>query len=171
MCTAHAAPINYQAAPRQTPLIEINGVPTEVSGPYRKLPEPQVLGPGIDFYKKTVDKNGNLVGQHDLIIQVNRDAHGGKVHSDLAGFMFPCEKGKPKLCPEPDVLGDPPGYFPATPQVHHVVPMKDKRCCPWGTNSNKNAAVISQKLNDHFTNNDPPVEEVLKLNNAEAYTP
>jgi len=168
---ANKITINYQAAPRQTPLIEINGMPTEVNGPYRNLTEPQELGPGNDFYRDTVDKNGNKIKQRALILQVNRDAHGGKIRSDLAGFMFPCEKGRPELCPEPDVLGDPPGYFPAAPQVHHIVPRKDKRCCPWGTNSNKNAAVISQKLNEHFTNNDPPVEEVEKLNNAAGYTP
>jgi hypothetical protein len=32
---ANKIQINYQAAPRQTPLVEIDGVPTEVSGPYR----------------------------------------------------------------------------------------------------------------------------------------
>jgi hypothetical protein len=168
---ANKITINYQAAPRQTPLIEINGMPTAVNGPYRNLTDPKELGPGINFYKKTVDKNGNSVVQHDLFIQVNRDAHGGKIHSDLSGFKFPCKKGSPDICTEPDVLEDPPGYLDARAEVHHVVPMKDKRCCPWGTNSNKNAAVISHKLNDFFTNNDPPVEEVLKLNNAQPYTP
>jgi hypothetical protein len=168
---ANKITINYQAAPRQTPLIEINGMPAEVNGPYRNLTEPQELGPGNDFYRDTVDKNGNTIKQRALILQVNSDAHGGKIHSDLAGFMFPCEKGKPKLCPEPDVLEEPPDWLDAKAEVHHVVPMKDKRCCPWGTNSNKNAAVISHKLNVHFTNNDPPVEEVEKLNNAAAYAP
>ncbi|MDC3962250.1 hypothetical protein [Polyangium jinanense] len=170
---ANKITINYQAAPRQTPLIEVNGMPTEVNGPYRNLPEPQVVGPGIDFYKKTLDKNGKLVDQHDLILQVNRDAHGGKVHSDLAGFKFPCddENGKPTTCTEPDVLDDPPGYPPAKAQVHHIVPMKDQRCCPWGTNSNKNAAVISTKLNRFFWYNDPPADEVVQINQVPAYTP
>ena len=59
----------------------------------------------------------------------------------------------------------------AVAQVHHVVPMKDLRCCPWGTSSNKNAAVISTKLNRFFTNNNPPADEVKRLNDAEAYTP
>ncbi|MFT3767283.1 MAG: hypothetical protein QM820_17430 [Minicystis sp.] len=49
--------------------------------------------------------------------------------------------------------------------------MSDKRCCPWGTNSYKNAAVISGKLNRFFTNDDPPVDEVTRLNSAPAYTP
>jgi hypothetical protein len=49
------------------------------------------------------------------------------------------------------------------------VPRGDKRCCPWGTNSYKNAAVISAKLNNYFTNNNPPVEEVNELNHAKPY--
>ena len=43
---ANKLTINYQAAPRQTPLVEIDGVPTEVNGPYRNLSEPKTLGPG-----------------------------------------------------------------------------------------------------------------------------
>ena len=34
---ANKITINYQAAPRQTPLIDVDGVPTEVNGPYRNL--------------------------------------------------------------------------------------------------------------------------------------
>jgi hypothetical protein len=49
--------------------------------------------------------------------------------------------------------------------------MKDLRCCPWGTNSYKNAAVISRKLNGFFSNNNPPADEVKRLNDATAYTP
>ena len=160
---ANKLTINYQAAPRQTPLIEINGVPTEVSGPYRNLPEPQLVGPGEVFSKN----------QRELILQANSNKHGGKIHSDLAGFEFPCddENGKPTTCIEPDVLNDPPGYPPAKAQVHHVVPMKDQRCCPWGTNSNKNAAVISAKLNRFFWYNAPPADEVVQINQVPAYTP
>jgi len=39
------------------------------------------------------------------------------------------------------------------------------------SDSYKNAAVISGKLNRHFTNDDPPVAEVKMLNNASAYPP
>ena len=49
--------------------------------------------------------------------------------------------------------------------------MNDKRSCPWGTNSTRNAAVISRALNIYFTNNNPPAEEVKRLNAAPAYTP
>jgi hypothetical protein len=170
---ANKITINYQAAPRQTPLIEINGMPTEVNGPYRNLTEPQDLGPGKDFYKKTVDKNGKSVVQRELILQVNRDAHGGQLHSDLAGFTWPCkqEDGGLTTCTEPLVLKATPPSDPEAAEVHHVVRRKDKRCCPWGTNSNKNAAVISRKLNAHLTNNHPSADEVKQINQIPAYTP
>lgn len=172
---ANKIQINYQAAPRQSPLVEIDGIPTEVNGPYRNLTEPKTLEPGQSFECDSgmVDENGDGLTQQKWILQVNRSAHGGEVHSDLAGFMWPCkdEKCQPKICEEPLVLGDPPGYLDGRAEVHHVVPRKDQRGCPWGTNSNKNAAVISHKLNQFLTNNAPPVEEVKKLNNATAYTP
>jgi hypothetical protein len=173
---ANKITINYQKAPRQTPLIDVNGTPTAVNGPYRDLPEPQEVGPGKDFHCKNVDNKGTQMTQWEWILQLNRNAHGGQVHSDLAGFMYPCEdNGMPKTCVEPLVLGDPgagaPPYAPGSAQVHHVVPMKDKRSCPWGANSNKNAAVISRKLNRFLTNNDPLASEVLQLNQVPAYAP
>jgi hypothetical protein len=169
--------INYQAAPRQTPLTEINGVPTEVNGPYRNLTDPVDVGPGNEFTSNSgmPDGTGGFLIQKKWILQVNRKAHNdGKIHSDLAGFKWTCpgDNGKPTTCTELDVLEDPdsdggsPFYADTVAQVHHVVPMSDKRCCPWGTNSYKNAAVISGKLNRYFTNNNPPEEEVKRLNNA-----
>jgi hypothetical protein len=127
-----------------------------------------------------VDADGGSLFQNQWIRQVNRNAHGGEIHSDLAGFTWPCEDPcdptKIVTCEEPLVLGDPdsedPPFHPGSfAEVHHVVPMNDKRSCSWGTNSNKNAAVISRALNNYFTNNNPPVEEVKKLNAAKAYTP
>ena len=108
-----------------------------------------------------------------------RSANGGEIHSDLAGFKWPCgvdKDCKPIICEEPLVLEDPdsedPPFHPdSVAEVHHVVPMNDKRSCSWGTNSNKNAAVISRGLNRYFTNNNPPADEVKRLNNAKAYTP
>jgi hypothetical protein len=172
--------INYQAAPRQTPLVEIDGVPTEVNGPYRNLIEPPTLGPGQPFNKcdsGMVDADGGSLSQTEWILQVNRNTHAGKIYSDLANFTWPCvdENCKPTTCKEPLILGDPkkkPLKYPQTEaQVHHVVPMKDKRSCSWGTNSNKNAAVISAELNQFFANNNPPADEVKRLNKATAYTP
>ena len=173
---ANKIPINYQAAPRQTPLTEINGVPTEVSGPYRNLTDPAGVGPGNEFEGNSgiPDGDGGVLNQKKWIVQVNSNAHDGGVRSDLAGFTWPCkgEDGGLTTCIEPDFLPDPEDLVGATkPNVHHIVPMKDKRCCPWGTNSYKNAAVISRKLNEFFTNNNPPTEEVKQLNSAKAYTP
>jgi len=176
---ANQITINYQAAPRQSPLVEVDGVPTEVSGPYRNLTEPQTLRPGEDFYCDSgmVDADGDALTQQKWILQVNRNKNGGKIRSDLAGFTWPCtnEKCEPVVCTELTFLGDPdkkPLKYPATEaQVHHVVPRKDQRRCAWGTNSNKNAAVISRELNQFFSNNNPPADEVKLLNRAAAYSP
>ena len=162
--------INYQAAPRQTPLTEINGVPTEVSGLYRNLPDLAGVGPGSKFNLNSgvPDGDGGFLNQQELILQVNKNANDGGVRSDLAGFTWTCkgEDGGDTTCIEPDFLPDPEDPGATKPNVHHVVPMTDKRCCAWGTNSYKNAAVISSKLNGYFTNNNPPAKEVEQLNNA-----
>ena len=173
---ANKITINYQAARRQTPLIEVDGVPTEVKGPYRNLTEPQKLGPGEDFYCASgmVDANGEPLKQRAWILQVNSKAHGDEIHSDLAGFEYPCsvdENCQPIICKEPLVLKAGPKDDPDAAQVHHVVRRKDKRNCPWGTNSNKNAAVISRKLNIYLTNNYPSAEEVKRINKVAPYTP
>ena len=171
---ANKITIYYQAAPRQTPLIEVDGMPTEVSGPYRNLTEPQNVAPGERFYCNTVDKNGNIVVQRDLIIQVNSKAHEGTIRSDLAGFEYPCgvdANCQPIICKEPLMLKAGPPSDPDAAQVHHVVRRKDKRGCPWGTNSNKNAAVISRQLNIYLTNNHPSADEVKAINKIAPYTP
>ena len=177
---ANQITINYQAAPRQTPLIMVNGVPTEVSGPYRNLVEITAIEPGKDFEDDSgmLDADGFALTQRKWVLAVNRKngkgkdgEKDGKIHSDLAGFAFPCKKGSPEICKEPDVLEEPPGYLDVKAEVHHVVPRQDKRCCPWGTSAYKNAAAISRKLNEHFTNDSPPEEEVTKLNNAAAHAP
>jgi len=138
--------INYQAAPRQTPLLDLDGMPTEVNGPYRNLTEPKKLGPGEDFYCPSgqVGDDGKILKQRDWILQVNQKKHG-EIHSDLAGFEYPCgvdENCKPTTCIEPLVLKAGPKNDPEAVQVHHVVPRNDQRSCRWGTNSNKNAAVV-----------------------------
>jgi hypothetical protein len=164
---ANKLTVYFEGAPRQTPLIEVNNVPTAVSGPYRNLPEPQDIGPGVIFSEK----------QRESILQANRDARIGdagigEIHSDLAGFTWPCEEnGKPTMCVEKDVLKEGPFTDADAAQVHHVVPKKDPRCCPWGTNSNSNAIVISRKLNTFFTNKDPPLDEVLLVNQIPPYLP
>jgi hypothetical protein len=175
--------INYQSAPRQTPLVEVDGVPTEVSGRYRNLtlPDPAGVGPGDDFDLNSGVPNpdGGVFDQKEYVLQVNRKQNGGKIRSDLAGFTWKCKgaDGGDTMCEELEFLEDPNGkpksmfYADTGAQVHHVIPRKDLRCCPWGTNAYKNAAVISGKLNRHFTNDNPPAEEVKQLNNAQPYTP
>ena len=165
--------IYYEDAPRQTPLIEVDGMPTEVSGPYRNLTEPQKLGPDEDFWCPSgqVGADGVSLKQREWILQVNSKAHEDVIHSDLAGFEYPCKKGGPEICKEARILKAEPKNDPDAAQVHHIVPRKDQRSCPWGTNSNKNAAVISRRLNRYLTNMVPPAEEVKRLNNAAAYAP
>ena len=109
--------INYQAAPRETPLIDVDGVPTEVSGPYRNLTDPQDVAPGEAFYCKSgqVDAMGKPLNQRDWILQVNRKNNGGKLHSDLAGIVYKCgvdENCHEKTCKEPDFLKDGPQMTP-----------------------------------------------------------
>lgn len=177
--------IYFDNAPRQTPLVEVDGVPVEVNGPYRNLPEPATVGTGQPFECNSgvLGPDGKPLSQRKYILQVNRNAHKneagvGEIHSDLAGFKWPCknEKCEDVICEEPLVLHDPdvkplPFHPGSIARVHHVMPMKDKRSCAWGTNSNKNAAVISDALNKYFTNDDPPEEEVKRLNNTKPYTP
>ncbi|MDC3961533.1 hypothetical protein [Polyangium jinanense] len=175
---ANKIPIKYEDAPLQTSLIEIKTVPTEVNGPYRNLVEVTTIKPEKDFYCSSgqVGDDGKPLSQRKWILQVNRKAHGGEIHSDLAGFTWPCvdEKCKPTICTEKLVLkepSDPRVYDPDEAQVHHVVPRKDLRGCPWGTNAYKNAAVISARLNQHLFNKVPPEKEVAQINNVPPYTP
>ena len=160
----------------KTPLVEIDGVPTEVSGPYRNLTEPQNVAPGEDFYCKSgqVDAKGEHLNQKNWILQVNRKNNGGKLHSDLAGIVYNCGKDencKPKICTEIGDLKEGDQYDPDAAQVHHVVRRKDQRDCLWGTNSNKNAAVVSRKLNIYLTNNYPSEDEVTRINKLPSYAP
>ncbi|TKD10361.1 hypothetical protein [Polyangium fumosum] len=177
--------VTFEPAPRQTPLVEVDGVLVEVSGPYRDLPEPPTVGPGHKFnncFSGVFAADGTPLYQHKYILQVNRKAHGGQIHSDLAGFKWPCDvynancEKVPAECEEPLVLYeqeiDPPPFDPGQfAEVNHVVPMKDQRSCDWGTNSNKNAAVISNQLNRYLSNTNPPVEEVKRVNAAKSYAP
>ncbi|MDC0747747.1 hypothetical protein [Polyangium mundeleinium] len=177
---ANKIPITYADAPLATSLIEIKSVPTEVSGPYRNLVEVTPIKPEKDFYCSSgqVGDDGKTLSQRDWILKVNRKAHKGEIHSDLAGFTWPCkdENCKPTTCTEKLVLKDPadpktPDNDPDLPQVHHVVPRKDLRGCPWGTNAYKNAAVISRRLNRFLWYNYPPEKEMAQINNVPPYTP
>jgi hypothetical protein len=165
--------INYQAAPLESSFIDIDGTPTEINGPYRNLPQLTTVKPGGDFDCKTsiADEDGGTLTQRKWIIQVNRNANGGKIRSDLAGFTYPCKTGCPEICTEPEFLKAGSQYDNEAAQVNHVVRKTDKRGCPWGTNANKNAAVISGRLNRYFYNNPPLKAEVEQINKVPPYTP
>ena len=159
--SANKLVIYLEDSPRQTPLIDINGVPTAVNGPYRNLPEPKQVGVGEPFGDK----------QRARLLQVNKGAHSGEIHSDLAGFEYPCDGPSKPMCKEPLVLQVARQYDDDAAQVHHVIRRQDKRCCAWGTNSNLNAAVISRKLNIWLTNDNPTAGEVALINQISSYTP
>ena len=173
-------PITYETAPLQSSLIEIKTVPTEVNGPYRNLVEVTPIKPDKGFYCSSgqVGADGKTLDQRGWVLQVNRKKYKGEIHSDLAGFTWPCEDEncKPTTCTEKLVLLDPdaqdtPDYDPDRAEVHHVVPKKDLRGCRWGTNAYKNAAVISRGLNIYLKNKVPPIQEVTQINNVPPYTP
>jgi hypothetical protein len=175
---ANKITINYQAAPLESSFIDVDGTPTEINGPYRNLPQSTTIKPGADFDCKTgiVGEDGSPLNQRQWILQVNRNANAGKIRSDLAGFMYPCKTGCPEICTEPELLKDPadentPRYDPYRAEVNHEVRKTDKRGCDWGTNANKNAAVISGRLNRYFYNNYPLKKEVEQINNVPPYTP
>jgi hypothetical protein len=93
----------------------------------------------------------------------------------LLGNQFPCKVcGKLTTCTEKTELkapSDPYVYDPDEAQVHHVARATDLRGCKWGSNANKNAVVISGKLNKLLKNKYPSATEVNWVNKVPAYTP
>jgi len=166
--------VYFENAPRETPLIDVNGVPTAIHGPYRDVPEPLTVKVGGTFNCASgmLDTTGKPIRQREWLLGVNKKAHGGAIQSDLAGFTYPCDDdcGKRTTCTEPLVLTAVNGD-PNAPQVHHEVRKTDQRGCPWGTNSNRNAVVISARLNKHLYNNYPSAAEVMRVNNVPPYMP
>lgn len=167
--------VYFENAPVETSLIDVDaGAPLEVNGPYRNLPQLTTVKAGGDFDCSTglPGPNGGTLEQREWILQVNRNANGGKIRSDLAGFTWHCEDkcGKPTICTEPEFLKAGPSNDPEAAQVHHVQRRKDLRRCDWGTNGNSNAAVISRKLNRFLWYKYPSKEEVEQINKVLPYT-
>lgn len=166
--------IFFAQAPLESSLIDVNGVPTPINGPYRDLPEPATVKVGgkFDCPSGMVDATGKPMTQREWILEVNKKAHGGEIHSDLAGFTYPCDDacGNRTICTEPLVLTTTKGD-PNAAQVHHEVRKTDQRSCAWGTNSNRNAVLISARLNKHLYNNYPSATEVLMVNKVPPYKP
>lgn len=178
--SANKIDIKLGDAPLQHPLILVDGTPTlEINGPYRNLVEVTNIKPGKDFYCTSGQPkpDGGTFTQREWIFEVNRKKHGdNKIHSDLAGYKYPCKKGCKEECTEPNVLNEPQKtvtkvYDEDEARVDHVASMKDPRDCKWGTNAYKNALVISWRLNQHFSNNDRPKEVIEKINAIPPYTP
>ena len=170
--SVHVVHIDLLYAPLETSDIDVNGVPTAINGPYRNLPEPSTVKPGGRFDCYHIDG----VKQRERILQMNRDAHKndagvGEIHSDLAGFTWPCNEKDTPICTEKTVLIDGSPDRAKAAQVHHEVRRKDLRGCWWGTNSNTNAVVISAKLNNYLSNTYPSANEVNWVNALPAYTP
>jgi hypothetical protein len=168
---ANVTNIHYEYPPLQHPLIQVDSVPTlEVNGPYRNLPEPSKVKIGGKFDCYRIDG----VEQRERILQMNRKKHG-KLRSDLAFYVHPCTKGSSTMCTEPEFLNEPPKkgepYDPESAQVDHVASKKDPRGCDWGTNSNKNAAVVSARLNNYFSNRDRDKDSVDLINAIPPYDP
>jgi hypothetical protein len=173
--SVHVVHIDLLYAPLETSDIDVNGVPTAINGPYRNLPEPPKVKVGgrFDCASGQVGPDGKPMQQRKWILEVNKKAHGGVIHSDLAGFTWPCEDdmGDPTTCTEEDELLEKSTDLAKAAQVHHEVRRKDLRGCKWGTNSNKNAVVISAKLNNYLSNKYPTKEEVDWVNKLAPYTP
>lgn len=158
----------FETPPMQHPLLWVDGVPTlEVNGPYRNLPEPSKVLPGKGFDCLRIDG----VEQKERILQMNRKKNGGKIRSDLPGFTWPCDEPS-GTCTEEEFLLEPSKtYNKNRAEVDHVASRKDPRNCDWGTNSNKNAAVVSARLNKYFSNKDRAKEVVDLINAIPPYAP
>jgi hypothetical protein len=163
----------------------------QVSGPYSNLPEDYTICGAT--YTQTYNGMPFVKSQRGKILAANRASNrNGKIRSDLAGFCYDPPNGNPgncikahpvKIgkCVEPEFLeGRTYLYERNAPQVHHVVPAKDRRGCPCGKNSVKNAAVISAQLNRYFTNKnreaflygcDSGMTEIEKVNSLPKYNP
>jgi hypothetical protein len=161
-------------APVETSLIDVDGIPTEINGPYRNLPQLTTVkvGGGFDCKTGIPGPDGGTLEQRQWILQVNRNGNDGGIRSDLAGFEYPCkdECGKLTKCTEPEFLKEPDAKHRDAARVHHVVRRTDLRGCDWGTNANSNAAVISRGLNGHLYNNYPLKKEVEQINKVPPYT-
>jgi hypothetical protein len=169
---ANVTYIYYEDLPLESSLIEVNGVPTAINGPYRNLPEPSTVKVGGRFDCYRIDG----MTQNARLIQINRDAHKnaagvGEIHSDLAGFAYYCNGPNKPPCFESTVLKKSSENHDDAARVHHVIRKTDLRSCKWGSNSNKNAVVISRKLNGFLYNKYPQADEVNRVNQVPAYTP
>lgn len=172
-CTQYGTSTSLEKAPRAADFCF-----QDVQSVYKNCPDTFVCKgkeeasgkPGYAFTK----------GQKERIYRINKNENnlnrGSLVRSNLAGFKFPkptnqeCEqedmthpgpnrpRDQPRGCIEPTELDR------AKTGIHHVVPRVDLWGCPCGTNSLKNAIVISRQLNIFLSNSDRPTNEILRVN-------
>lgn len=165
--------VYFEDAPVETSNIDVDGgAPITINGPYRNLPQLTTVKAGGHFYCSTglPKPGGGTLSQRDWLIQVNRKANDGGIRSDMAGFVHPCETGCPEICTEPEFLKEGPKNDPLAAQVNHVARKTGLRSCPWGSNANGNAAVISRRLNLYLYNKYPTKKEVEQINKVPPYT-
>ena len=107
--------------------------PTGYPGPYGHLEDPPNVGPGEDFSKD----------QKKQYYDENRRRNGGQLLDDDTGEpLEPPKKSRKGVKPPPNEA-----------QVDHIIPKKPSDPnIPPGTNSNKNAKIISRKRNREKSN-------------------
>jgi|GEM_PF-6665719 len=121
-----------------------------VSGPYRQCSDIGSVQPGGSFDKR----------QKEKIMEMNEKSNGGK--SDLAGKTIAGYT-------EPSTPLD--DYFPSdnSREIYQFIPPKDRQTCNCGTNSYKNAIVISNKLKKILANKPPPPELLEAVKKIKPY--
>ena len=161
--------INFSGAPIQLRdvLQEQNAsyCNTEINGPYSDFAPDhsyQVCG---KTYTETYRGMVFTEDQKKKIRDINKKSTTNGTNaakSDFAGFCWPklanmdCVETSAGsgICKEQATLVNFPFSAWNASQIHHILPRTDKRECACGTNSVKNAAIISNHLNQYFMTND-----------------
>lgn len=135
----------------------------DVSGPYR-LHSDSYEACGSN-YTQTFKGMYFTSDQRRQIREINLNSplnQTGKLRSDFTGFCWPKKPNTQctetfqgsNICKEQPELVTFPFSAPNAAQVHHIMPRTDPRRCACGTNSIRNAALISRSLNIYFSNAD-----------------
>lgn len=134
-----------------------------INGPYQNIPDDfsacgQMYTQGVSGANFTETQKVNIRALNRThFTSIGQNTGPSQNRSDLAGFCF---SKPPSGCAPTIDNGNGTCTEPSTAlqanqvQVHHIVPRKAGTSCPCGTNSPKNAAVISAKLNSYFSNKD-----------------
>jgi hypothetical protein len=123
---------------------------TEVQGPYRGCADGNVQ-PGGNF---STDQRNKILGLNA--------ARGKK--SDLAGVTI---GGYTETLA--DLWDDDQRADSIVRKIHYIIPQKDRQTCDCGTNSYKNAIVISKELSERLGNKPPPPAFLEAVSRARKY--